>query len=287
MSEHNASPGYTGGILNLSGTRPGNAYKYDGPAMPHQIYFTMTFTSTHDAIEKLIVPPPLKVDRDLPPEVQVLYFVNPGCRAYDGRVTPYQGFMFMARVRHGDVAGRAGWEYVDGLYGDKTEMDIMGPWGVYFGMLKKMADIRFTPIGGNEFEISVTRRGVRLVTMTIRTGTELSDAEIEAINAANSQVGKTLTVREIPNVNYSGFVDRSICVAPSDGNTVSRAWAADKSSIVFGHDDLDPFDELPVLGVGGALSFDLNSDKELFSEMEILENLPLQETDTAARRVLA
>ncbi|MFJ7078939.1 acetoacetate decarboxylase family protein [Streptomyces sp. NPDC098781] len=267
-------PGYTGGILNMTGVRPGQALRYDGPAMPRQVYFTLTFTSTHDAIEKLIVPPGLSVDRDLPPEVQVLYFTNAGNRAYDGRVTPYQACMFMARVRHGDVRARAGWEYVDSIHGDKTEMDMLGPWGVYFGMLKKMADIRFVPVGVNEFEVSVVRRGVRLVTMRLSLGSELPASAIEAINAANTESEGTLTVREIPNVNYSGFADRAVCLAPSQGNTVTRAWSAGGGSIEFGHLELDPLDELPVLKVGDEAVFDLRSEKELFSEMRVLEGLP-------------
>lgn len=273
-NEIGSRPGYTGGILNMTGVRPGEALRYDGPAMPRQVYFTLTFTSTHDAIEKLIVPPGLKVDRDLPPEVQVLYFTNAGNRGYDGRVTPYQACMFMARARHGDVRARAGWEYVDSIHGDKTEMDMLGPWGVYFGMLKKTADIRFVPVGVNEFEVSVVRRGVRLVTMRLSLGGELSASAVDAINAANAQSGGTLTVREVPNVNYSGFTDRAVCLAPSEGNTVTRAWSANGGSIAFGHLDLDPLDELPVLAVSGEAVFDLRSEKELFSEMRVLEDLP-------------
>jgi Acetoacetate decarboxylase (ADC) len=271
------SPAYTGGVLNVMGTRPENAFKYDAPAMRQGTWFSLTFTSTHDAIEKVVVPPGLTVDRDLPPEVDVQYFVNPETRAYDGRITSYQGFMFMAHVRHGDVTGRAGWEFVDGLHGDKTHVDILSQWGVYFGMLKKLADIRFTPIGGNEFEVTVARRGVRLATLTIRTGAELASSDVELINAASSQWPRTLTVREIPNVNYSGFVERAVCIAGTESaNTVTQAWAADRGSISFGHDELDPLDELPVLGVSNEIVYKLDVAKELFSEMTVLENLPLE-----------
>jgi hypothetical protein len=269
---------YTGGILNMTGTRPENAFQYDGPAMAGGIWYSLTLESTHDAIQRLIVPPGLEVNRDMPPNVELQFFVNPRTRAFDGRYTPYQGFMFMAQVRRGDVEGRAGWEYVDGLYGDKTNMDIMGPWGVYFGMLKKMADIHFTPIGGNEFEVTVTRRGVRLVTMTIRVGQELPSADVEQINATSSQWPRTLTVREIPNVSYSGFSERSVCIAGSDNaTTVTRAWAADNGTVSFGHDDLDPLDELPVLGVSNTLVYELDCAKELFSAMTVLEHLPTNE----------
>ena len=283
MTNNFASPGYTGGTLNLVGTRPGNAFKYDGPAMRQGTWFSLTLTSTHDAIEKLIVPPGLTVNRDLPPEVDIQYFVNPETRAFDGRITSYQGFMFMAHVRHEGVIGRAGWEFVDGLYGDKTQVDILTQWGVYFGMLKKLADIRVTPIGGNEIEVSVTRRGIRLVTFSIRTGPELATADVELINAASSQWPTTLTVREIPNENFSGFAERTVCIGSTKGaNTVTQAWAADRGSISFGHDELDPLDELPVLGISKELVYKLDVAKELFSGMSVLDNLAQQEQPAAA-----
>jgi hypothetical protein len=65
---------------------------------------------------------------------------------------------------HGDARGQSGWEYVDGIHGDKTDMDIMLPWDVYFGMTRKMGDIRVAPITPDELEFRVVRRGTRLVT---------------------------------------------------------------------------------------------------------------------------
>jgi hypothetical protein len=283
----NGDPGYTGGILNMTGVRPGAAFRYDGPTMPKQVYFTQSFTSTYEAIERLIVPPPLKVDRDMPPEVQIMYFTNIGNVAFDGRPAPYQACMFMARVKHGDLAGRAGWEYVDGVHGDKTDMDVMGSWSVYFGMLKKFADIRFYPVGVNEFEVTVTRRGVRLVTMRLSLGAELPAETVAQMNAATATAGATLTVREIPDQSYTGFVDRAICVAPSNGNTISRAFSAEAGPLEFGHLDLDPLDELPVLGTHGAAVFDLCSQKELFTEMRVLEHLPREVALPADRDALA
>jgi Acetoacetate decarboxylase (ADC) len=283
----NGIPGYRGGILNMTGARPGEAFRYDGPTMPEQVYFTQTFTSTYEAIERLIVPPPLEVDREMPPEVQVMYFTNIGNVAFDGRPAPYQACMFMARVKHGDLAGRAGWEYVDGVHGDKTDMDVMGSWSVYFGMLKKFADIRFYPVGVNEFEMTVTRRGVRLVTMRLSLGSELPADVVAQMNAATAAAGATLTVREIPDQSYTGFVDRAICVAPSNGNTISRAWSAEAGSLEFGHLELDPLDELPVLGTHSAAVFDLCSEKELFTEMKILEHLPLDVPQPSGNGVFA
>lgn len=263
---------FTGGILNLTGCRPGEAFQHDGLAFPDMAIFMVHFTSTYEAIEKLILPPPLKADRDFPPEVQMWYFTSRSTRPMDGRVTPYQGFQFRARTEFNGVKGAAGWEYIDGLYGDKTECDIMGPWGVYFGMLKKMGDIRFIPLGVDEFEMSVTRRGVRLITMRMRIGAEKTAEEVAAMNSGGYE---TLTVREVPDVNYTGFVDRAVCCTPThETNQILRAWNASDASVEFGHLELDPLDELTVLSVNSAIAFNATATSETFKQMRILGHLP-------------
>lgn len=113
--------------------------------------------------------------------------------------------------------------------------------------------------------------------MSIRVGTELEPTDVELLNASSSQWPRTLTVREIPTVDYSAFVDRSVCIAGTDStNTVTRAWAASKGTLEFGHDELDPLDELPVLGVGKGLVYQLDVAQELFSQMTVLDKLPCQ-----------
>ena len=100
----------------------------------------------------------------LPPTVELQFFVNPrGSCAFDGRYTPIRGFMFLAHVRHGDVAGRAGGNMSTVCTATRPTWTSWGRGACTSGCSKKMADIHFTPIGGNEFEVTVTRRGVRLV----------------------------------------------------------------------------------------------------------------------------
>jgi hypothetical protein len=270
----NERSSFVGGILNLTGARPGHAFEYEGLTMPGMVYYAMTFTSTHDAIEKLIVPPPLKVDRSLPPEVRVMYFINRHNLAFDGKTTPYHAVMFAARVEHNGRKASAGWEYVDGIYNDKTDVDIMGPWGVYFGMLKKMADIRFLPIAPNTFEITVDRRGIRIVTIRMCLGAELPPTSVAQINNNISSAGGQLTVREIPNTTYTGFVDRSICWTDTDSNSsITRAWAANQGAIELGHLDEDPWDELPVFGVKDELCYQIDVGKPVLAEMVVVERL--------------
>ena len=278
---------YVGGILNLTGTRPGNAFRYEGISFPDITMYLVNFKSTYEAIEKLILPPPLKADRSLPPEIQAWYFTTRNCKAIDGRPTPYQGFQFRARTEYSGVKGAAGWEYIDGLYGDKTHCDLMGPWGVYFGMAKKFADIRFIPIGVDHFEVSVTRRGVRLITMEFNLGAENSRDQVQQL-AKSGRAGEyeTLTVREVPDVNYAGFVDRTVCASPTHkSNKIERAWAMNNTAISFGHLELDPLDELPVIEITSSVALMTTADQTTFTEMRVIGQLPREvhrgETESA------
>lgn len=263
---------FTGGILNLTGVRPGAAFRYDGLSFPDMTVYMVTFRSSYEAIEKLILPPPLKVDRSKPPEVHAWYFTSRNTLPMDGRVTPYHGFQFRGYTEFEGVKGFAGWEYIDALDGDKTHVDIMGPWGVYFGMLKKFGDIRFVPTSVDAFEVTVSRRGQRLITLRMRIGAELDAAGVAAMNEGGSE---TLTVREIPDVNYAGFVDRTVCCSPTDrSNQVLRAWQAEDASIEFGSLEQDPLAELAPEGPVRAVAFNATASVETFTEMRVLGTLP-------------
>lgn len=270
---------FVGGTLNLMGVRPGEGMRYEGDTMIGTIWYSVTLTTTYDAIQKLVIPPPLMVDRDLPAEVRLLYFVNRRTRGYDGAFTPYQGLMLLANAVHRGRKGSAGWEYVDALRGDKTEMDIMGPWGVYFGMLKKMADIRFLPVTATDFEVTVDRRGTRLLDMEFSVGEELPAAAVAQFNAAMTT--GTFTVREFPNENFSGYAERSVCWTPTFENKIERAWTMTQASLAFGALPLDPLAEMEVLAVSPGLCFQASTGKRIFTEMEVVERLPLS-ADTEA-----
>lgn len=264
---------YIGGILNMTGAVPGEGFQYDGPAMPNYPIYMVMFLSTHDAIERLILQPPLKADRSQPPVVKMWYFVNPENRAIDGQVTPYHAVQFAAPCVHNGRVGQSGWEYVDGVRGDKTDMDIMGPWSVYFGMVKKMGNISFVPVTPDEFEITVDRRGTRLITMGIRIGAELTGEELEAVRA-QAVWPEQMTVRAIPSPDYSGYTQHAVCAtSTAEGNNIDRAWLASNASVKFGHLDMDPLDELPVLGIVGAYAGVNTTEKIVFTEMRVIDDL--------------
>ncbi|KPM42504.1 hypothetical protein AK830_g4040 [Neonectria ditissima] len=264
---------YIGGVLNMTGARPGQAFSFPGPAFPRQVCYIIKFTSTYEAIEKYILPPPLKVDRNLPPEVIVWYFSSPESKGPDGSPAPYQGFQFRGNTEVDGVKGMAGWEYIDGLRGDKTEMDVMLSWAVHYGMAKKFADIRFTAVSGDEFEITVDRQATRLVTMRLRLGQEIDGDVLKGLaESADSPLAKdTFTVREMPNSDFSGYSERTVCTAPTGRScNVTQAWSADRGSIEFGHLESDPLSELEPQEVTLTMVANIQVQKETFTELKVV-----------------
>lgn len=257
--------------MNMSGARPEGAFHSTEPVFPKQVCFVMKFSSTYEAIEKLVLPPPLKVDRTLTPEVIVWYFTSPESRGPGGQIIPYQGFQFRAHAQYNGSRGIAGWEYVDGLYGDKTVIDIMGPWGVQFGMMKKSADIRFSPIGGDEFEIVVARHGCHLFRITIGNGQKLDDVELDQLlHASDNPMKKdTFTVREIPNCDWDGYLDQSVLFTPTSKSIkVNRAWHASGGTIEFSHLGSDPLHELRPSNVHALFICEIEVGRATFKEMK-------------------
>lgn len=100
---------HVGGILHMSNAVPGQAFQHPSPTFPAQICYCLRFTSNYEAIEKLILRPPLKVDRSLPPEVVVWYFSSSKSLTPGGKPVPYQGFQFRGNTEFNGVKGCAGW----------------------------------------------------------------------------------------------------------------------------------------------------------------------------------
>lgn len=280
------------GVTNLLGARPGTAamHGFDGPGHINQTRLFFALETTHDALQQVIVPPPLEVDRDAAPVLTIMPFTSPQFRGRDGRVTPYTGFAFFAPVKHGGVRGQAGWEFIDGADHDKTQADMLPFTGQVYGMLKKFADIGFFVNGeevsdlslieaGDDIEITVDRKRQRLVTLKLRV-TGSSDQQLSA--GAGDMVrggGETVVfgVREIPTVDYKGYVDRSI-VASSAGDeplASSKTFNAEPVSVEFGISELEALDLLEVrkvLAAGGVTS---DVPKSVISDMYVVEQLPL------------
>lgn len=264
--------------MNMFGGPVKEAYQFEGPAFPKQTCYIMKFTSTYDAIERLILPPPLKVDRTQPPEVLLWYFSSPDSRGPGGQVVPYQGIQFRGYTERQGVKGIAGWEFVDGLRGDFTTADIMGAWGMQFGMMKKYAQIRFTPIGGDEFDIIAVRHGITAFRMTIRMGVMLEEQQLqEALKGMGSIMRETFVVREIPNLDWTGYTDRCIASTPTAKTLkIRRAWGVGDGTVEFPCGGLVPLENLSELSprdVQGLLIGEMEVGKDTFLRIKLVENL--------------
>ncbi|PVH96352.1 hypothetical protein DM02DRAFT_617329 [Periconia macrospinosa] len=124
----------------------------------------------------------------------------------------------------------------------------MGPWGVQFGMMKKLANIRFTPVGGDEFEVVAHRLGKLVFRVVIGMGEEIRGAERDNLLTGrdNPMTYPTFTVRELPNADWSGYLDQSVLRFDSPTMKIEGAWRADRASIELGNAESDPLDELRV-----------------------------------------
>ncbi len=263
---------YIGGVANNYTAAVGKAWDFPDPIFNGQVSYLLKFESTYEAIEKLILPPPLKVDRSRPPEVIVWFFTSGDSKGPGGHLIPFQGFQFRGYTEYNGVKGVSGWEYVDGLKGDKTYMDVMSGWGLQFGMLKKLSNIHFTPIGGNRFEITVDRNGQQLIRVTITQGAELSGEQLEQMQTGGHVLADpTFTVREMPSADWTHYVDRTInCVDTGKTCIIKRVWQASEGTIEFGNMEFDPLDELNPKNVMALGISEADVLKTTFTMMEVV-----------------
>jgi hypothetical protein len=236
------------GFASLIGVELDKAFRYEGATFPATTSFAITFVSDHDAIERVIVPPPLRVDRSVPPEVTLFYGVNPNSRGFDGRANPYQFVYVGANVEYEGVRGSTAFEYVDALNGDKSTVDHYIAWGIYFGMLKKLADIRVVP-SKDGIQVTVDRRGQRLIRMSMTIGDEVP---VRATGANPAGERPFLTVRTIPDLNCSGLSELTVVQSPVGEVELKQMWTAHDATIEFGSGELDPIGDLQIHEVTGA-----------------------------------
>lgn len=285
------------GSNNLFGARPGTSafYGYDGPAHTDFTSVTIAFETTHDALQKVIIPPPLEIDRDVPAVGRIMAFTTPNYRGRDGRLAPYAGVLIQAPSRWKEHRGNTSIEFVDGVAPahDKTVRDSPPLTGAIYGMLKKFADIHFYVNGvesgdmstvqeGDDIIVMLARRGRRLAEMRLRvskerTGsTDMLSTESEEGHREAPRI--VLGVREIPTVDYSGYVDRSITtrsITDSAAVTVRTSLTAEPVSLEFWESELEALDQLKIVRLIGASVAVSDISKENISGMSILEHLPL------------
>jgi hypothetical protein len=222
------------GLDNLLGARPGTPamFGYDGPMHTDFTALTISFETTHDALQKAFIPPPLEVDRDVPPVCNLIAFTAPTMRGRDGRLSPYTGVLFQAPSQWKGRKGNSGYEFIDGAAPahDKTYAEQVLYAGAIWGMLKKFADIRFYVNGveslgdmsnvkaGDDLLVTLDRRGRRLIDARARVTDEIAEPGKLAMTkqhrggdqGAAPEPRISLDVREFPTVDYKGYSERNI-----------------------------------------------------------------------------
>ncbi|MCS5721828.1 acetoacetate decarboxylase family protein [Herbiconiux sp. CPCC 203407] len=249
-----------------------------------------TFETTHDALQKLIVPPPLQVDRDRPAFCTIMAFTSPNFRGRDGRLAPYTGFAFFAGIDYKGTPAQAGWEFVDGAAPahDKTIPEMLIFSGQVYGMLKKFGDIRFYRNGlevagdlstveeGDDLLITVDRKNRRIASLGVKVGAAIGGASTQT--AATVGAVPVLAVREIPTVDYKGYVDRSIVSSDVNANSFqvpTKEFSAEPLQLEFWPSESESLDQLEVGEFIAARVIVADSPHETISSMFVLEQLPL------------
>ncbi|MCS5721827.1 acetoacetate decarboxylase family protein [Herbiconiux sp. CPCC 203407] len=281
------------GVSNVLGARPGTAamHGYDAPQHSNMTRLQLTFETTHTALQKLIAPPPLEVDLDAPAYCTIMAFTSPHFRGRDGRVAPYTGFSFWSSVDHRGTKAQAGWEFVDGAAPahDKTVPEMLIFSGQVYGMLKKFGDIRFYLNGsevagdlssveeGDDVLITVDRKSHRIASLRVQVAGPLNAAAPEDETKLVGAV-PVMAVREIPTVDYKGFVDRSIVstdVNANKGQLLKKQFVAKPLHLEFWPSEAESLDDLDVGRFVSASLIVADVAHETISTMFVVESLPL------------
>ncbi|RXZ68072.1 acetoacetate decarboxylase family protein [Agromyces albus] len=282
------------GVSNVLGARPGTSamHGYEEPQHGDMTRVQFTFETTHTALQKLIAPPPLEVDREAPALCTIMAFTSPNFRGRDGRLAPYTGFSFWASVDHRGTKAQAGWEFVDGAgpAHDKTIPEMLIFSGQVYGMLKKFGDIRFYQNGlevagdlssveeGDEILITVDRKNRRIASLGVRVAAPVGRAVAQDEPTPRLGAVPVLAVREIPTVDYKGYVDRSIVSSDVNANKAQlpkKEFAAQPLHLKFWPSESESLDQLEVGEFIAASVVVADSPHETISSMFVVERLPL------------
>lgn len=143
-------------------------------------------------------------------------------------------------------------------------------------MMKRLADMYFVPIDGDTFEMAIKRHGTTLIKMTMGMGAELNRSVIDSMisNPNNPFSKKTLTAREIPNEDYTQYLDQSVLVSPTAGAVkVNGAWEGKDATIESGLLESDPLTELQPGKIESAMIVNMQTNNEVFIGMKLLAKL--------------
>jgi acetoacetate decarboxylase len=261
------------GMLSIYGRRPGTPYPYSGPMTRDQTLYTLSYTTTQEAI-KTMLPKPLEPIPDLPPVISAFYAFNKHFRGFSGRFGQYHEVGFFVPAQYKGVQGlHPMWILMDSPTGDKTDgceegMYIGREMG---GWVKLMAKVKAGGTG-NQLHVTADVRGVRLMTLDIETPEEIALEEVPFAGFDNF-----IFVKEIPNCNFTGYDVRKVIGSKIDflksKETIYNIRTG-TGSVTLGHLESHPLDILEVVETGPAfqLTFDTDHDTVvgMFFEIEDL-----------------
>ncbi|MDE0951180.1 MAG: acetoacetate decarboxylase family protein [Halioglobus sp.] len=263
------------GALSIYGAKPNDsAFQYEGPLW-HQDLHILFYTTTHEAIAK-VLPNPLEPNYDLPPVCMAVSWQTE-MRLADGRNHNYVGISLNPACRFKEVSGQCCvFEYVDGIDGDKTAgAEIVQTIGINMGCNKKLGNITRKP-DGNEHVMTCERRGQPLIEARFRNFKHVEDiSPVFAENPALAAVlaGRSLGVREIPKPNHNGFDIRSVVAMGHAMGNISEI-SLGEGSLELWHGETDPVDLLEVVEYGPAIHMKQSTGSEVWTNTEELERLP-------------
>jgi acetoacetate decarboxylase len=249
-------------------------YPYKGLMSRDTTLYMLTYTTTHEAIKKVLTPP-LEPMLDMPPVVTVWIGHARHWRWFNGKLSHYWEFGFFIPCRYKDYMGVTPmWTLMDSPTGDQTEGGELGMVSgrEVTGWMKSMGNVR---IGGTGDQVHGTCdvRGVRIITFDIETPEEITTDQLPT-----SGVDQFLFVKEIPNCNFTGYDVRKVIGMKS--GFLSRPDAVynlrkGTGSVQYGHLETHPVDILEVVEPGPAyqLTFDIAYDEAVTNGAFEIENL--------------
>jgi hypothetical protein len=268
------------GTAAVFGCRAEASFRYDGPTDENMTSWSTSIVSTHDSIEQVFVPDPFTVDRDAAPEARIIALIERRRKRMDGKTEPYAAVQIAVPVVYTDSMGVShrgsyAMEYVSSA--NAQDQTSVGSWlpvyGQTFGCYKPLANIYIQPDGDDVVDIYVDRLGKRVMSMSFTRGEEVVDSGNPFGGEGRST---TFTLREIPNVNFTAYTERSVCVKEGFTTPPKKFFHA-TARVELANDDVYQLGDLVRTGLGDTFVSVQEITKEDYVDHYVLEYLPVDE----------
>jgi acetoacetate decarboxylase len=266
MAEFNTDM-YPSGMLWLYGRRPGTESPYEGAFYRNVTLNFLSYTTTEDAIKK-VLPPPLEPIPDTPPVIFAWSGHARYHRGWNGKQHHYVELGFYLPCKYKNYKGLTNaFTYLDSPTGDKTEGGELGAIAgrELTGWMKRIGNVKHAG-SGDQFHGTVDVRGIRLMTMDLEF---TEDVSLEEMPTAGLEY--FLFVKEIPNCDFTGYDVRKVIGSKVDFFKNPFFLRKGAGTLQLGHLDTDPVDILKVVEIGPAYqtSFDILLEEGFAGAFEI------------------